>query len=84
MRVLAIFAVGDTVYWLGLERWFWALFSHPVPSVSNFSVWHSIKKASKIEPVCDSLQTGHVFFDVVELGDLGGTVAQEVGYLAGG
>ena len=37
---------------------------------------------SKIELVCDSLQAGRVFFDVVHLGYLRGAVAQQVGYLA--
>ena len=38
---------------------------------------------SKIEPVCYPLQAGRVFLDIVHLGNLRGTVAQEVGYLAG-
>ena len=73
---------------------YFALFSHPVVSVSNLSVWHIINKSSKfrgalpcvgllwleIEPVRDSLQTGRIFLDVVHLGDLRGAVAQEVGY----
>ena len=37
---------------------------------------------SKIELICDSLQAGGVFFDVVHLGYLRGAVAQQVGYLA--
>ena len=63
---------------------YFALFSHLVVSVSNFSVWHSINKSSKIrgalpcasllllkiKSVCYSLQAGCVFFDVVHLGDL--------------
>ena len=76
---------------------YFTLFSYLAPSVSNFSVWHIINKSSKIrgalpcaallslkiEPVCDSLQAGRVFFDVVHLGDLRGAVAQEVGHLPG-
>ena len=63
---------------------YFALFSHLVVSVSNFSVWHIINKSSKIrgalpcasllllkiKSVCDSLQAGRVFFDVVHLGYL--------------
>ncbi|MCI9258537.1 MAG: hypothetical protein HFE96_12095 [Acutalibacter sp.] len=63
---------------------YFTLFSYLAPSVSNFSVWHIINKSSKIrgalpcaallslkiEPVCDSLQAGRVFFDVVHLGGL--------------
>ena len=63
---------------------YFVLFSHLVVSVSNLSVWHIINKSSKIrgalpcaallslkiESVCDSLQAGRVFFDVVHLGDL--------------
>ncbi len=85
----------DAVYDVALYGMYFALFSHLVVSVSNFSVWHSINKSSKIrgalpcaallslkiESVCDSLQAGRVFFDVVHLGDLRGAVAQEVGHL---
>ncbi len=85
------------VYCAVLYGVYFALFSHPVPSVSNLSVWHSINKSSKIrgalpcasllllkiKSVCDSLQAGCVFFDVVHLGDLRGAVAQEVGHLPG-
>ena len=72
------------VYCAVLYGVYFALFSHPVPSVSNLSVWHIINKSSKIrgalpcasllllkiKSVCDSLQAGRVFFDVVHFGDL--------------
>ena len=32
-----------------LVAWYYALFSHLVPSVSNLSVWHIIKRASIVE-----------------------------------
>ena len=35
------------VYCAVLYGVYFALFSHPVPSVSNLSVWHSINKSSK-------------------------------------
>ena len=71
--------------WIAAPRGvYFAVFSYLVVSVSNLSVWHIINKSSKfrglfggigllwlkIEPVCDSLQPGGVFFDVVHLGDL--------------
>ena len=63
---------------------YFAVFSYLFASVSNFSVWHSINKSSKIrgvlpcagllslkiEPICDSLQAGRVFLDVVHFGYL--------------
>ena len=91
-----VFGWWDAVYDAALYGVYFALFSYLVVSVSNLSVWHSINKSSKIrgalpcaallslkiEPVCDSLQAGRVFFDVVHLGYLRGAVAQQVGYLA--
>ena len=84
--------------WIAAPRGvYFAVFSYLVVSVSNLSVWHIINKSSKIrgalpcasllllkiKSVCDSLQAGRVFFDVVHLGDLRGAVAQEVGHLPG-
>ena len=84
--------------WIAAPRGvYFAVFSYLVVSVSKLSVWHLINKSSKIrgalpcaallslknEPVCESLQAGRVFFDIVHVGYLRGTVAQEVGYLAG-
>ena len=77
------------VYDTALCGVYFALFSFLFVSVSNFSVWHSINKSSKIrgalpcasllllkiKSVCYSLQAGRVFFDVVHLGDLRGAVA---------
>ena len=79
----------DTVYDTALCGVYFALFSFLFVSVSSFSVWYIINKSSKIrgalpcaallslkiEPVCDSLQAGRVFFDVVHLGYLRGAVA---------
>ena len=79
----------DAVYDVALYGVCFALFSFLFVSVSSFSVWYIINKSSKIrgalpcaallslkiEPVCDSLQAGRVFFDVVHLGYLRGAVA---------
>ena len=85
-RVLGWWAA---VYDAALYGVCFALFSFLFVSVSSFSVWYIINKSSKIrgalpcagllllkiEPVCDSLQAGRVFFDVVHLGYLRGAVA---------
>ncbi len=79
-----VLGLRDVVYNVATYGVYFALFSHPAPSVSNLSVWHIINKSSKIrgafggigllwlkiEPVCDSLQAGGVFFDVIHLSDL--------------
>ena len=68
-----------TVYGAVLYGVHFALFSYLAVSVSNLSVWHSINKSSKIrgvlpcagvlslkiEPICDSLQAGRVFFNII-------------------
>ena len=38
----------DAVYNVATYGVYFALFSHPAPSISNLSVWHSINKSSKI------------------------------------
>ena len=62
--------------------WNSGLFSYLAPSVSYLSVLRIINKSSELEPICDSLQAGDVFFDVVHFVNLRGVMAQEVGYLA--
>jgi hypothetical protein len=87
----------DAVWIAALYGVYFVAFSHLIASVSNLSVWHIINKSSKfrgslscagpswlkIEPICDPLQAGRVFLDVVHFGYLRGAVAQEVSYLAG-
>ena len=46
-------------------------------------MWRNFCVGSEFKSRCDSRQPGGVFLHVVELGDLGGGVPQEIGHLTG-